>query len=409
MPRSRTLVALLAAEAVSSTGTAMTFVALPWFILATGGSPGRMSVVLAAEIAPMAIFGIPSGSVIGRLGARVSMLVSDAVRAPLIVLIPVLYRSGHLSFPLLLGIVFLIGVFTAPYVASQRTIVPELFGDDEKLVSKASALFGAAAHLPIVLGPALSGVLVVWLGATDVLVVDGATYLFAFVCVLLFVRGGRRLPDDADARGVLAGIRYLARDRLLGPVTLTVIVLDGAAGAIAVAVPLVAFTRYGQDAHVAGWLFTSFGVGAIAGSAIAMKLIDRFQPMIVACVGMVVATLPFWLIAWPVPWAVACAAIVVTGLCLPLVNAPTMGLITTRPPAALRAKVLTAVLTASGLGSPLGRLAVGPVYRAAGNGGVWVMIAGGMSIGALLFVAAVLNGLRRDATDLVAVPPIAHG
>src|SRR4051812_12064254 len=117
MPRSRTLIALLAAEAVSSIGTAMTFVALPWFILSTGGSPGRMSVVLAAEVLPMAIFGIPSGSVVTRIGARATMLYSDALRAPLIALVPLLYWTDHLSFPLLLGIVFLIGLFTAPYVA----------------------------------------------------------------------------------------------------------------------------------------------------------------------------------------------------------------------------------------------------------------------------------------------------
>ena len=58
------------------TGTQMTFVALPWFVLVTTGSVTKMSFVLAAEIAPMAIFGIPSGSVIARFGARRTMLFS---------------------------------------------------------------------------------------------------------------------------------------------------------------------------------------------------------------------------------------------------------------------------------------------------------------------------------------------
>ena len=101
-----------------------------------------MSVVLAVEIAPMALLGIPSGSLIGRLGARTTMLLSDALRAPLIALVPVLHWTGHLSFGALLVIVFLLGIFTAPYITSQRLIIPELFGDDERLVSKASALFG---------------------------------------------------------------------------------------------------------------------------------------------------------------------------------------------------------------------------------------------------------------------------
>ena len=106
----------------------------------------------------MALLGIPSGSLIARLGARTTMLVSDAIRAPLIALVPVLHWSGHLTYPLLLAIVFALGAFTAPYIASQRSIIPELFGDDERTVAKASGLFSGATQLPVVIGPALAGV-----------------------------------------------------------------------------------------------------------------------------------------------------------------------------------------------------------------------------------------------------------
>ena len=398
MKLSRTLVALLAAEVVSTTGSAITFVALPWFVLVTSGSAGRMSVVLAAEVVPMALFGIPSGSVVARLGARATMLVSDLLRAPLIALVPLLHWTGHLSFAALVAIVFLVGVFTAPYISSQRTIIPELFGDDEKLVAKASGLFGGAGQLPIVIGPAIAGVLIALIGAPALLIVDGATFLFAFAAVLAFVREGRRVPADDASRGVLAGVRYLASDTLLGPMTLTIIILDGAAGAIAVAVPLLAFTRYDRNPHVAGWIFTSFGAGAVVGSLLVMKLLDRVAPLRLACLGMVLATLPLWVVAFDVPWPVACASVALCGLFVPAVNAPLMGMISTRPPVALRAKVMTAVMTASGLGSPLGRILVGPVYGWGGNAGAWVLVAGGLSLGTVLFVAAAIHG-SGDATS----------
>jgi MFS family permease len=407
--KNRTLAALVVAEVVSSTGSAMTFVALPWFVLVTSGSATRMSIVLAAEILPMAVFGIPSGSVVSRLGARASMLVSDLIRAPLVALVPVLHWTGHLSFPALLAIVFLLGVFMAPYFSAQRTIIPELFGDDEKALGKASGLFGGASHLPLVIGPSIAGVLIAWLGTAPLLVVDAATFLFAFVVVLGLVRGGKRIPQDEGSRGILAGVRYLARDPLLGPLTLTLIVLDGAANGISVAVPLLAFTRYHRDPHIAGWIFTSFGIGAIAGSVLVMKLLDRFKPLQLASVGILAATLPLWVVVAPVSWPVVGLAVVVCGLFVPLINAPVMGIITTRPPAALRAKVMTAVMTASGLGGPAGRLVIGPIYRWAGNAGVWIEIAGGMSVGALLFVAAVLRASHGDAADIAAMPAVTHG
>jgi MFS family permease len=401
--RNRTLAALVVAEVVSSTGSAMTFVALPWFVLETSHSAGRLSVVLAAEILPLALFGIPSGSVVARLGARTTMLVSDLLRAPLVMLVPVLHWTGHLGFPTLLAIVFLLGVFTAPYISSQRSILPELFGDDETAVAKASGLFGAASQLPLVIGPAIAGVLIGWFGTPVLLVVDGATFLFAFFVVLLFVRGGKRVPQDEESRGVLAGVRFLTRDPLLGPMTLTLIVLDGAANAFSVAVPLLAFTRYHEDPHVAGWIFTGFGIGAIAGSVAVMKLLDRFKPLRLACVGIIAATLPIWVVAAPVAWPVAVLAVVLCGVFVPLINAPVMGIISTRPPVALRAKVLTAVLTATGIGGPLGRLMIGPLYDRAGNAGVWIAIAAGLTVGALLFVATVLRAERGEAPDIVAV------
>jgi hypothetical protein len=88
-----------------------------------------------------------------------------------------------------------------------------------------------------------------------------------------------------------------------------------------------------------------------------------------------------------------------------MVNAPMMGLITTRPPFALRAKVLTSVMTASALGGPFGRLAVGPVYRLWGNAGVWIMIAGGLSVGTVLFVVAAIRGSRGEPEPSGVVAP----
>src|ERR671937_1427966 len=76
--RNRSLAAVLVAETVSLSGSAMTFVALPWFVLATTGSTARMGWVLAAELIPVGLFGIPSGTLIARLGAKRTMNISDA-------------------------------------------------------------------------------------------------------------------------------------------------------------------------------------------------------------------------------------------------------------------------------------------------------------------------------------------
>lgn len=391
MLQNRSNLALLLAELVSTTGIQMTFVALPWFVLVTTGSVSRMAYVLAAEIAPMAIFGIPSGTLVSKLGGRRTMLLSDALRTPLMVLVPVLHWTGSLSFPLLVALVFVVGLFSAPYYAAQRVILPELFGSDEKVVSQASALFGGVTHLTLIIGPALGGVLVSAFGAPSILVVDAATYAVAFILVLTLVRGGKPVPQDESSRGLLAGVRFLARDRVLGPMALTAILLDAAIGALFTSLPALAFVRFHRDPQVAGFLFTAFGIGALCGSITAMKALERFAPLRLLNGAVGLAVLPLWILVVTLPWQAVGAALLVFGLLVPLVNSPAMGLISTRPPEALRAKVLTAVMTASALGGPAGRVVVGPMFDNWGIDATYAAIAGAITLAGAMFVLVMLR------------------
>src|SRR3954453_15324091 len=150
----------------------MTYLALPWFVLVTTGSATRTSLVVAAELAGVAAFGLPGGVLLERLGARRTMMLCDAVRAPLVALVPALFWSGLLRFPALLGIVLVAGAFFPPYFGAQRVILPELLGEDQALVTRANAFLQAASRVTMLLGPALAGVLIGIVGAPSVLLVD---------------------------------------------------------------------------------------------------------------------------------------------------------------------------------------------------------------------------------------------
>jgi MFS family permease len=236
MLRNRSLLGLITAELVSLTGSSMTFVALPWFVLVTTGSTAKMGWVLAAEMLPIAIFGIPAGSLIARLGAKRTMLVSDAARGPLLLVLPILHHTGHLSFGALLGIAFAIGVFAAPYFASSRIVVPEVAGEDERAVTEVNAILGGANQLTQLAGPVLAGVLIAATSASTVLVIDAFTYVFSFLTIALVVRAGKRVEPTVASRGLLAGLRFLMRDPLLGPVMVAACVINFAAQGIIVGI-----------------------------------------------------------------------------------------------------------------------------------------------------------------------------
>lgn len=398
--RNRSLTAIMVAEFVSLTGSSMTFVALPWFVLITTGSTARMGWVLAAELVPMGILGIPSGSAIGRLGAKVTMNVSDAARAPLMALIPILHWTGHLSFALLLAITFATGCFLAPYYASARLILPEVLGDDEQVVAQGSALVQAVTQVTQLGGPILGGFLIAWISAPGVLVIDAGTYLFSFVVILVFVRAGRRVASHESAAGVFAGLRFVARDRLLGPSLVAAAVLNFVAQALIASLPVLVYRRYGADTKILGFLFAAFGAGALVGSLVAAGIVKKVPLMRLAAIAIVAMALPLWLLAIPMPWALVIVVLGLFGLCAPFVNAPMIAVMTVRTPGPLRPKVLTAVMTISNVIGPLGFLAVGFGLQYVSLKLVFLLAAAGFTVGAVAFAAAVRNG------DVPAAPTV---
>ena len=390
--RNRTLAAVLVAELVSLTGSAMTFVALPWFVLVTTGSTAKMGWVLAAELVPVGLLGIPSGTLIARLGAKRTMNVADAARVPLMTAIPVLHWTGHLSFPLLLALVFVLGCFMAPYYASSRLILPEVIGEDEQLVAQGSAFIGAASQLTQLGGPILGGLLIAWISAPAVLLIDAITYAVSFLVILLFVRAGRRIAPDESSRGLLAGLRYVVRDPLLGPMMAAAAFMNFIAQALIAMLPVLVVRRFDADPKIVGFLFAAFGAGALVGSLIAAAIVRKVPLLKLAGSAILAMAVPLWVLAVDLPWPLVIVVLAAFGVCAPLVNAPLMGLLTVRTPEALRPKVLTAVMTLSVVIGPLGFLAVGQSLSYVGMPVLFLAIAAGFTVGAVAFSAAVRRG-----------------
>ena len=384
--RKTAISALVAAETISVLGTRMTYLALPWFVLVTTGSPSKMSLVLAAEILPMAILGVPSGALVQRLGSRTTMLAADLARAPILVSIPILHAAGALDFGLLLAIVALLGAFAPPYFAAQRTILPELVGEDETRMSQANSSVEGGNALAALVGPALAGVLIPVIGAANVLYVDAATYLVAFLLVLVFVPRRKAIAGMAQS-GVLAGLRFLASDRLLGPLALTVTAFGFLAAGMSAGLPYYAYDEFDGRSWIAGLFYAALGAGAVVGSVLAVFAVKKVPPLRLAAFGILAFSIPLWVLPFLLPWPVVFVALFTSTLFAPLVNGPTLGVMTSRTPAQLRPKVLAAAISASTLAAPLGFLVAGQVLERWGVVPLFTVVALGITWMAIAFAA----------------------
>jgi predicted MFS family arabinose efflux permease len=379
----------------------MTWLALPWFILVTTGSATRMSVVVGAELVGLAALGIPGGAVLRRIGAWRTMVLADAVRAPLMLAIPALHWLGSDAFAPIVVLAFLLGALAGPYFAAQKVIVPELIGEDEALVGQANALFQGATRITMLLGPVLGGVLIAAVSAPWALVVDAATYLVSATILLTLVPRPKAAPPTEEDVGVRRGLRFLVREPLLRLWVPIFALGDTAWTAFFVSIPVLVVARFDADPETAGWLLAAFGLGAVLGNVLAYRvLLRRIDGLRLIALFVLGQAAPLWLLVTYPSAPLAALALGLSGVANGIVNPPIHSLLTLRVPPPLRPSVLTVQMIVFGLAQPLGVFGVGPVLDEFGPQPVLVAFAAVQTVAmSLIAVSCVVNRRASAPTD----------
>jgi MFS family permease len=326
------------------------------------------------------------------------MLIADLLWAPLIASIPILHFAGLLSFPLLVVLAAFIGLFSASYNASQVVVLVEVVGEDSRLLSKANALFQTAVRTTYLVGPALAGALIAVLGAPNVLFIDAATFLVSFALIAGFVPRTRRAPPVSHFGDILAGVRCLARDRFLRAWSVAQVGSQAAFQALAIALPILAFFRYGRDAKVAGLLLGAWGAGGLAGSLLAYPAVSRWQPLSLGRAAWLVYALSLWALLFPMPPLAVATLLLISGMGNGLRNPPVMAAVTLRMPKAQRPQAMTAFSSAASAGSLISLAATGIAVEMAGLTAVFAAIAGISTASALSFTLATFRSTTQPTS-----------
>ncbi|MGK5549165.1 MFS transporter [Streptomyces sp. URMC 127] len=409
----RPLAGVLAATAVALTGTRVSAVALPWFVLVTTGSAAQTGLVAFCEMTPYVLVKMFTGPLLDRAGPRVISWTADSFSAVAAALIPALHAFGLLPFWLLLTLVAVIGAVRGPGDLAKEIMVPEAADRSGVPLERATGLSGVTERLASTVGPAAGGALVALLSPMAGLVINAVSFaLGSLIVALVLPRGmgravapGDRSPGgpDSDADGAPAGepAGYWRRFAegfafLRGePLLLTVIVTVGitnllSAGFAAVLVPVWAERSGGGPAAI-GLTSSAAGIAAVCGSLVAAAFAHRMRRRPVFFAGFLLAGAPrFVVLACDAPlWAVL-AVFAVSGFGGGFLN-PIIGAVSfERVPRSLLGRVRALGDSLAWAGIPLGGLLAGLAVTSAGL--VPALLAGG----ALFFLTTNLAGLRPE-------------
>jgi MFS family permease len=276
----RPLLSLLAANAVSQMGNMMVqAVAIPWFVLETTGSATRTGLTAAAIAVGAVVPSALGGPLVDRVGFKRSSMVADLASAATIAAIPVLHLADMLAFWHLLLLAFLMAALNAQGDTARLALLPTLADSAGMAVERANAADRAIARFGQLAGPAIAGILVVLIGASNVLFVDAATFTVSALLVAVGVprepgrgdRGNKYLSDLVEgfmalrANKPVMSMAYLATVGNFLDVPLVTVVL-----------PVYAMALYGSAASL-GFVVGAFAAGAIIG-AILFGILKRHPP-----------------------------------------------------------------------------------------------------------------------------------
>ncbi|MGR6920945.1 MFS transporter [[Actinomadura] parvosata] len=365
----RPFITLLAANALSVTGNILSILAVPWFVLETTGSAVLTGVASFATTFPTVISAAFGGSIVDRLGFRAASVLSDLASGLIVLAVPVLFLTTGLSYPVLLVLLFLRWLAATPGETARKAMLPDLSTAAGVRIERATSAYDGVYRGAAMVGAPLAGVLILWLGPSMLLLVDGVTFLLSATLIAAGVprvRRGRREPGGY-LDGLRAGLTFLWGDRLqLSATTMIVVVNLLDTGVTQVLLALYAREVAG-DPRAFGLLTGALGAGAVAGTIVYGTAGGRLPMRLTYGWAFLMAGVPRVLVlAMGAPFPVALAVTAVSGFAAGAINPILAILQYGRIPAPLRARVIGAMTAAAYAGMPLGGLAAGALTEVAG-------------------------------------------
>ncbi len=186
----KSFAALWWGQLISILGERLTYLALVGLLAEhTGQFRGEKSSLLLSllanvMLAPVLIFAPFTGAWLDRMNLKRVLVISDAVRALLVALIPVLYLGSHHTAPVFV-LVFLLFTCNVLFLPAKSAITPEIVAPRQLLA--ANALLSGAGIGATAAGALAGGWIIDHWGWPVALTINGVTYLVSVVA-LLFVR-----------------------------------------------------------------------------------------------------------------------------------------------------------------------------------------------------------------------------
>ncbi len=277
---------------VSNIGLQMQGTAIGWELYDRTHSAYALGFVGLIALIPLLALALPAGHIIDTHDRRRVLIMSLAIFTAASIGLALVSRT-HGPLAALYGCVLLTGVARAFHTPARNALLPELV--PPAILANAVTWNSGGWQLASVVGPAVGGALIAALGGAVAVYVCSAVATLTFLVLAATIRhrSTERLTQVMTASALVAGVRFVARSKLLLPIItldLFAVLLGGATtllpiyakdilhvgpaglgwldaapslGAVLMAVALASFPPMRRAGRTLLWAVLGFGVGTL--------------------------------------------------------------------------------------------------------------------------------------------------
>jgi MFS family permease len=260
---------LMLANLMSFMSIGMQQVNRGWLILRlTDDSPLALTFVTMAFALPMTFVSLLGGALADRIPRRKLMIISQVIGVIMVFILATLDYTGLIKYWHLIVIGVVNGSLAATNMPSRQTIISDIVPKDELM--NAISLSNAAMNGTRIVGPALAGVLIMYIGTAGVFYLIGIIQIISVFFVYL-METGREATGSSDksvSGDIFAGFQYAMKNPVIMGLVLLSLVPSIFGFPYISLIP--AWAREALDAQSdgLGYLMTMMGCGSLSGTLI---------------------------------------------------------------------------------------------------------------------------------------------
>ncbi len=310
-----------AGQIVSNTGTWMQRVAQDWLVLELAGRNGgtALGITTGLQFLPLLLFGLWGGVIADRYPKRRVLMITQVAMGVLALVLGLLTIAGAARVWHVYVLAFALGLATVVDNPTRQSFVVEMVGKRD--LPNAIALNSASFNGARMLGPAVAGLLIAWLGTGPVFLVNAASYVAVLFGLYAMRESELTVPEPVKrARGQLReGLRYVRgrRDLMLVLALVAFVATFGMNFQLTIA--LVSKEVFRTDASSFGLASSMLALGALAGALLAARRVTRPRLRLLMAAALLFGVLEVATGLMPTYWAFL-VLLVPTGIALMTFN-----------------------------------------------------------------------------------------